>query len=77
MGMTCGPAATWQPRHRNHLAKPPDGKKRTVSRVRGPKISGFRVRWLKSNFDNSSMAKNGLLPLNIIEPNLVDNLFIP
>jgi hypothetical protein len=37
-------------------------KKRTVSRVRGTKISGFRVRWSKTNFDNSSMAKNGLLP---------------
>jgi hypothetical protein len=33
IGMTYGPAATWQPRHRNHLAKPPDGQKRTISRV--------------------------------------------
>jgi hypothetical protein len=64
MGMTCGPAATWQPHHRNHLAKPPDDQKRMVSRVRGPKISDFRVRWSKSNFDNSSVAKNGLLPFH-------------
>jgi hypothetical protein len=55
---------------RRHVAatspKPPcktaGWQKQTISRVRGPKISDFRVRWSKSNFDNSSMAKNGLLP---------------
>jgi hypothetical protein len=51
MGTTCGPAATWQPHHRNHLAKPPDGQK----------MNGFKSSRAKDFRFSRSIVKIKLL----------------